>query len=349
MNNKFKNQLAEMIIEMNETTEDFNKRDLIEQEARGVKQIHDQTRAFSEGFREDSDEIPETDFVSKILKETRTEFKRLSTLSKQLPSEDQLVELMFSKEKEYLEMVAETNKETPFYDVFVEMGSKYPGGTETLKSVISEMKNNGNNIEIVHEEFSGRDNKLHGGGIDTDFVIVMPSSSYAEFNKKIIKDQPNSSNDVITVGKKDFFFMNHLNKETSLEKIKSLIKVQKDAEKLLSKNGESFDGTMEVTDIFRSEIGIGVSKITDSNYNNDSKASNAIRFYFEGINKLSKEKFVSESIYPSATGRKVDGSSRMKQLNPYDEAVIFKATPEVKLEEKVEKKKRKTSRPGRTR
>jgi hypothetical protein len=301
MNNEFKEKNAKIIMEIGKEEEGYENFEQLEEKAMNVKLINSKLIEHQEKYGVE-------EFSSKMIAEARAEFKKIKVDMEKLPNPKNNFDFFTAKTKEYLNNVEESNKTTPIYDVMIEMKSVYPAETKTFKDIISEMNKSGANIEVLTENFHGNNEK---SGIDTYFVLVMPSSKYDELSTKINVDHDNSSLDVITADKNDYFFLNHLNKDFSLEKSKQLIKSILD-----NKNSEH-----DVSDVFRSEMGLGLTKINSTPFRR--KVDVSIRTYLENAYKISKGNNIDKDIQQSLTGNISKINGQIKPLNPIEEAIIF--------------------------
>ena len=317
MTKELKNKVADIIIEMNEVCSGNAERKEIDSEAGKIKDAH----AFIIGNQ--TGDNP-TEFMDVILKQMKTEYKKVTLGRNTLPNDDQVYIVAKKNTADYLENVKEENKTTPFYDILTEFYSTHTQGTKTLKDIISELNKNGANIEIAYEELG--QNKKKFTGFNQKFVLVMPSSSFVEFNKSIIKDYEKSSEDVILTDKKDYFFMNHFDKELTIDTIKEKISHMRDNEEI-----SPVDETYGVRSLFRDDMGMGLVEIPQSNFNIESKVGNAIREYLSSTYNLKMNNPVNKAILVPIESHKLEDTYIFRKVNPYDESIKFKESLEQKV------------------
>jgi hypothetical protein len=185
-----------------------------------------------------------------------------------LPDSERLKKSNESNVEEYLELVAKENKidKKPFHDVVFALNSKSTNGSETLKTVIDYMNKKGANIEVVYEK-----NREKASNND-NFLLIMPSTSYAQFNEMINKDQLDSKND-INGERKSYFYLNALNENFSIDDIKKELKSE------ISKNGNPMH-------LFSEKFGLVYTPINSSNINAEENITNAVHNVFSQIKNM---------------------------------------------------------------
>lgn len=144
---------------------------------------------------------------------------------------------------DYMEM----SKDTKMQDVAFEIESTYSGGTKSFKEAVAHLNGRGANIDYVYDSKIGNIGKL-----DAHMVVIMPASSYEEFINEVHADRPDSSMDIIGA-RKECFYINHINKEVSLDDIKKEVKAS------ISEDGNGLGA-------FNKTCSLGYTSLSHSNF-----------------------------------------------------------------------------------
>ena len=262
--------------------------------------------------------------------------KRINSIKNsadRLITKDEIDEINDKLTQDYMEM----SKKHGVYDVAFQFDSRYPGGSETFRTIIEDLNKEGANIGIVYDK--PRD--LKRNELDASFLVVMPSASYAKFNNKIHEDQEDSRNDVIG-HRRECFFLPVLNKKNTLDDIKNSV------EKMLEE--DSLTPLLS----FRFDVGMGYSELLGSNYHSEEKILRGINNYISQIEAIELSGFdgnvyhntVSNIMTSSAVyNRNSENEFAGNTLTPLKEAIVYEKkleeSNELKEEGQVKKKKKK--------
>ena len=236
---------------------------------------------------------------------------------------------------DYMNLVEKaTNEKAEFFDVVFKLDSQYEGGTETFRTIIEHLNKKGANIQIIKDQHIGQNTPEHFGGIHNQFIAVMPSSSYTDFNKLINADQKDSRNDIMGA-REGYFFFNRLDKNVTLDMMKEYVEEDSD-----------------IRNVFRTNVGVVAVNLASNGVDEDL-IKRSITDFFENIRYLENDPTATRSV-----GHNINGSMLQYQeienfpeysgqrVTPYIQSVILTNPDGLNTEQKeVNKKKVSPNKP----
>ena len=189
-------------------------------------------------------------------------------------------QLNIAQSNNYSKIISDFSKNggTGFYDVLINLQAAYSPSTDLLKELVNDMKEKGNDIHVIHEKYTGRDKKEGYGAHDTEFVIVMPSSCYAEFNTRLHEKNEKTNKEINIAKFNEVIMLPQLTETPSLDTLKDIAKSYENDREVRKK----YD---DIVDVFREQVTVGTLRLAGNNNDSENKLNISLRHLFKDIYK----------------------------------------------------------------